>query len=618
VAWGDYDNDGDLDILLTGSSGFGNPSIAAVYRNDNGTFVDSGVADDALSGIAGGGAAWGDYDNDGDLDILLAGNYRTTLYRNDDGIFVDSGRADDALAAVAEASVAWGDYDSDGDLDILLTGFTGTNIAKVYRNEGGLFVDSGAADDALIGVRASGMAAWGDYDNDGDLDIVLVGSVGQNVGIAKVYRNDNGTFVDSSATLIDVQSGAVAWGDYDNDGDLDILLTGYNNSTNSTVMKIYRNDAGIFVDSGTTDALAGMSGGSAVWGDYDNDGDLDIFVSGWNGTYPFADYARLYRNDDCPPLQPDVQIEKTVAPGSAIPGDTITYTLTFSNSGTGIAEDVVISDNVPVSVTVDNVQWTLGSGVMITTTGSAPTLAWVVSDLPAGAGGAITLTGTLSTSAALNNTVVTNTATITASNDTISANNRSSAVVSVGGVPVLKINKIVDDVTPEEGNIITFTIVISNTGNGSATGVEVGDNMAGVLASDVVLTAGQRLTYTYNTAVGDGPRTIHNTASVTSAQTAPVSASVIVTVQNVAPTATFTNTGPVIAGSPFTLSLINVVDPASTDTFTYRFDCGDGNGYTAWAASNSLVCPTSAAAVRSVKGQVKDDDGGASPEYTAT
>ncbi len=81
--------------------------------------------------------------------------------------------------------------------------------------------------------------AWGDYDNDGDLDILLTGSFGGPV--ARVYRNTGGAFVDIGAGLTGVQNGSVAWGDYDNDGDLDILLTGLR--AGGPVAKVYRNTA---------------------------------------------------------------------------------------------------------------------------------------------------------------------------------------------------------------------------------------------------------------------------------------------------------------------------------------------------------------------------------------
>ena len=86
VAWGDYDNDGDLDLLLVGIA---DPSASLVYRNDSGVFTDIGAG---LPGVSFGGGAWGDYDNDGDLDVLLYGDsglggYISHVYRNTGGVF---------------------------------------------------------------------------------------------------------------------------------------------------------------------------------------------------------------------------------------------------------------------------------------------------------------------------------------------------------------------------------------------------------------------------------------------------------------------------------------------------------------------------------------------------
>ncbi|MEZ4638726.1 MAG: FG-GAP-like repeat-containing protein [Caldilineaceae bacterium] len=154
----------------------------------------------------------------------------TQIYRNDDGVFTNI----NAGWLSRRGTAAWGDYDNDGDLDILLTGWTLSSGLCVYRNIGGTFSDVTAG---LTDIRVSA-AAWGDYDGDGDLDILLSGNDSSGP-VTQVYRND-GTVTDINAGLIGADFGDVAWGDYDNDGDLDILLTGSNGS--GRVAQIYRND----------------------------------------------------------------------------------------------------------------------------------------------------------------------------------------------------------------------------------------------------------------------------------------------------------------------------------------------------------------------------------------
>ncbi len=126
--------------------------------------------------------------------------------------FADQGAL--GLPAVRYGSVAWGDYDNDGRLDVLVAGCTdGTctaRTARVYHNNGsGNFTDANAG---LPGVAYSA-AAWGDYDGDGRLDILLAGNTG-SARIAKVYHNNgDGTFADSGASLAGVDYAAATWGD---------------------------------------------------------------------------------------------------------------------------------------------------------------------------------------------------------------------------------------------------------------------------------------------------------------------------------------------------------------------------------------------------------------------
>jgi predicted nucleotidyltransferase len=284
VAWGDYDSDGDLDVLLTGDTG--SEFVSRVYRTDSsGVFTDIACG---LPGVEASSAAWGDYDNDNDLDILLTGLADTgrvsSVYRNDgSGVFTD---ITVGLPGVEHSSAAWGDYDNDGDLDILLTGWTATDvISRVYSNDGaGVFSDIVAG---LPGV-SRGSVAWGDYDNDGDLDILLTGS--SNSGfISRVYRNDSlNVFTDIAAPLPGVWWSSAAWGDYDNDADLDILLTGTTSS--GYITRVYRNDGGdSFI--GTYDRMPDVGHGSIAWGDQDNDGDLDIMLTGWDGSWKSGVYS---------------------------------------------------------------------------------------------------------------------------------------------------------------------------------------------------------------------------------------------------------------------------------------------------------------------------------------
>jgi hypothetical protein len=169
---------------------------------------------------------------------VLAGypgsSYISRIYRNDAGTFTHIGAG---LTGVYNCAVAWGDYDNDGDLDLLLTGYTGSaRISRVYRNDGGTFTDIGAG---LTGVDRSAVA-WGDYDNDGDLDLVLAGYTGSSY-ISRIYRNDGGTLTRIYAGLPGVHYSAAAWGDYDNDGDLDLVLAGWTGS--NYISRIYRNNS---------------------------------------------------------------------------------------------------------------------------------------------------------------------------------------------------------------------------------------------------------------------------------------------------------------------------------------------------------------------------------------
>jgi hypothetical protein len=290
VARGDFDNDGRSDLLLTGFAGVDANNfpiyLSQVWRNrGNGTFTNVQAG---LPGVDTGSVALGDFDNDGNLDILLTGYSATgavaQVWRNlDNGTFTNINAG---LPGVLYSSVAWGDFDRDGLLDILLTGtpdgFGSTAITQLWRNLGNGTFARISTD--LPGV-SQGAVAWGDFDLDGRLDILLTGFA--NAGsVCQVWRNlGNGSFTNINAGLPGVYRSSVGLGDYDNDGKLDIVLAGVNNQSN-LICEVWRNTS----NGGFENINAGFPGlksGSVAWADFDNDGRLDLLLAGLdNGGNP--------------------------------------------------------------------------------------------------------------------------------------------------------------------------------------------------------------------------------------------------------------------------------------------------------------------------------------------
>jgi hypothetical protein len=300
--WFDYNNDGRLDIVMAGMSADG--PVSGIFRNDSTAFVD--VHAQICSLVSERGLAWGDFDNDGDYDLAIEGRTDTygqmvsKIYRNDNGTFVDIHAP---LMNLMGGSVTWVDYDNDGRLDLFMTGSPdggSSFVAKLYRNMGGEFLEQPVP---FPGVWGSSVG-WGDYDNDGDLDLLICGyGYGR---LTRLFRNDlkpdsGATFVEISnpvfggGPLEEVNSGALTWFDYDNDGSLDVLITG--TGWSGAVAKIFHNNYGTFTDVGAN--LSGVAVSAVAIGDYDNDGFLDIAISGsadfWFGSNPTT---RIYHNNN--------------------------------------------------------------------------------------------------------------------------------------------------------------------------------------------------------------------------------------------------------------------------------------------------------------------------------
>jgi hypothetical protein len=443
--WADYDNDGDLDLYIThgAKSGLGE-GPNELYQNDGlGHFVnvaeEVGVTDDLGRGR---GAAWADYDNDGDLDLFVANATRAdapdAFFRNNgDGTFTNIAAEVGLADAGSSYGVAWADYDNDGDPDLYVAG----DQSRLYRNDGSAFTD--VTSSAGVGAGLGQAPTWGDYDNDGDLDLFVSSGFGKGlkdyqtlddnvimfVGGMDVDREDgldfvtpagadvtfhlqewvgavenqdptiiflgpdghhpaenpftltsdtrerpdyepgvdeglfvwsepgvwhirwtapdllidgifsglitattpisdvtevsfdqltapssypdhlfqnegDGTFTDVAATAgvtCELDTRGAAWGDYDNDGDLDLFLVVTGDVSGNGADRLYWNNGhGIFTDVAVSEGVTGTDGGrgwAAMWADYDNDGFLDMYVHHRGIVWPIPPGSRqLFHN----------------------------------------------------------------------------------------------------------------------------------------------------------------------------------------------------------------------------------------------------------------------------------------------------------------------------------
>src|SRR6185437_14714828 len=198
IALGDYDGDGLLDVLITGSGQQGFNPVTQIWRNTGSGFTD---IEAGLPGIVNGSIAWEDFDNDGRLDVLISGQLSgpvptTQIWLNTPNGFTNISTG---LPGIQFGSVACGDYNNDGLPDILIAGNTGGNslITQVWRNTGSGFTNINAG---LPGIQF-GSVAWGDYDNDGRLDILLCGQDANTNPITQIWRNTGSGFTNINAGL---------------------------------------------------------------------------------------------------------------------------------------------------------------------------------------------------------------------------------------------------------------------------------------------------------------------------------------------------------------------------------------------------------------------------------
>jgi len=292
-AWGDYDGDGNVDLAVGFKSG-----EVRLYRYDRQGFVEVGAAAGlTMKGPEVRALAWGDYDGDGDLDLFVGARDRIYLMRNDGGVFKDvTAEAGISLDKVVSRQATWIDYDNDGDPDLHLANRSGTDF--LFRNDAGHFTEV-AAEVGLADTRKAVGACWFDMNGDGYPDVFIAHQDGDTDAL---YRNEKGRFTDVAPALrMDradrkgrTGEGSVgcAVADYDNDGDLDLFVAAYGTSM------LYRNDGGRFTDIAKDAGLIAEGHAvSASWGDYDNDGNLDLYITNYHGESKASQPAvYLFRN----------------------------------------------------------------------------------------------------------------------------------------------------------------------------------------------------------------------------------------------------------------------------------------------------------------------------------
>lgn len=279
----DYDNDGDLDLLISGEDG-GTRNIG-LYLNDGRGNLTQAPSAAPFVGVTRSSFGWGDVNGDGKLDLLESGFLNDPI----DSLFTSDGVGHFVKSNAALPQITPGcgmaDLNNDGYTDLYIFGNKFQGKSKLLMNDraGGFTTESPFDSAEFIDTDATAV----DFDNDGDIDLFVTAGEDNGVRYSRMWVNNGGRFTERDLGVIPKGPGSSSWMDVDGDGWLDLLLNGdgwLGTTENSNeVYRLYRNNAGIFVEDTTFQKYRQNSTGDGNrMADWDNDGDVDVIVTGWN------------------------------------------------------------------------------------------------------------------------------------------------------------------------------------------------------------------------------------------------------------------------------------------------------------------------------------------------
>lgn len=322
--WGDIDGDGDLDLALMGYDDASSNAVTDIYLNDGtGVFTNLGAT---VAPTYMGELALVDFDNDGDLDLAITGmetvswSFITKFYSNTDGVFSEIMGLN--LPGMNFGRIKFADYNNDGFMDFILNGWGGpadSFYAKIYKNNG-----DGSYTVAPVGLTQVwlGDVEWVDYNDDDNIDLVVSGAGGSGTDRSTtMYKNNgDGSFTALDAGFQGVSHSALEFADFDGDGDLDMLMVGtYDTPGNGGYMNTVYNNLGgdNFTPSGTTNLITSYYGDADV-GDIDGDGKIDAVISGYNNDDESA--SGLFMNVSPDAILPVYEHQFSVYPSLSVDG----------------------------------------------------------------------------------------------------------------------------------------------------------------------------------------------------------------------------------------------------------------------------------------------------------